>query len=137
MNTREEEIQKNFEKGQIPDVDSIDVKAYRQVFQALEKDPGYALPERFAEGVVSRLAARRQSRDSRDHLWFGAGIFFIALAFLATILFTGVRVSGFPFDLGFLNAMADYKGLALFGVLFILFLNWLDRKLIRGRQVTP
>lgn len=135
MNTRDEEIQRNFEKGQIPDVDSIDMKAYRHVFQALEKDPAYTLPEHFAEGIVSRLAARKQSRDTRDHFWFGAGIFFIAIAFLATILFTGVRVSGFTLDLGFLNAMADFKGLALFGVLFILLLNWVDWRLIRGRHV--
>lgn len=135
MNTRDEEIQKNFEEGQIPDSDNIDVKAYRHVFRALEKDPAYALPERFAEGVVSRLAERKQRRDAKDHFWFGAGIFFIAIAFLATILFTGVRVPGFTLDLGFLSAMAEYKGLALFGVLFILLLHWVDSRLIRRKYV--
>lgn len=135
MNMREEELQKSIEKGQIPDGDGLDVRAYRQVFRALEKDPDFALPERFAEGVIDRLAARRRSRDARDHFWFGAGIFFIALAFQVTVLFTGVRLPAFRLDLGFLNAMADYKGLALFGVLFILLLHWLDRKLIRSRQI--
>ena len=135
MSSRDEEIQKNFEKGHIPDADSVEVKAYRQVFRALKKDPGYALPEHFAAGVVSRLDARKRSQDARDHFWFGAGIFFIALAFVATILYTGLRVTRFTLDLGFLSAMADYKGLALFGLIFILLLNWLDKRLLRSRHV--
>lgn len=47
----------------------------------------------------------------------------------ATFLFLKFRL-----DFGFLNGMADYKGLALFGLVFIVFLNWLDKKLVRGKQ---
>lgn len=131
MNPYEEELQKGLERGQSPKGDELDVRAYTEVFRVLEKDPGYELSSQFAEHVVSTLASRRQkSDDARDYFWFAAGIFVLALTALGTILFTGFR-----FDFGFLNAMADYKGLAVFAIVFILFLNWLDKRLLKGRQV--
>jgi hypothetical protein len=132
MNAYEEEIQKSLENGETPQGDELDVKAYRQVFRMLGKDPAYELPGDFASRVAARVNARQQARDSRDYLWFAAGIVFLAITSLATILFTGFR-----FDFGFLKAMSDYKGLAAFAIAFLVFLNWLDKRLVGGRRAHP
>ena len=130
MNVSEEEIQKSLERGEVPKGDDADVRAYREVFRVLKKDPGYPLSDSFAASVVAMAKRSRQARDSRDYFWFAAGIFVLAIAALVTILYTGFR-----FDFGFLKAMSDYKGLAVFGLVFVIFLNWLDKRLVRDRGV--
>lgn len=129
MNPYEEEIQDKLERGQTPGGDGLDIKAYQAVFRALKKDPGYALPPDFAGRVAARVAQKQERGYSKDYFWFGAGIFFLVICFIATVVYTGFR-----FDFGFLKMMSDYKGLALFGVTFIALLNWLDRKLVREKQ---
>lgn len=130
MKTYEDELQGSIERGETPAGKEIDVKAYQKVFHALKKDPGYELPADFASRVALLVQSRQQGQLSKDYFWFGAGIFFLAIAFLATVLFTG-----FKLDFGFLNVMSDYKGLALFGIAFIVFLNWIDRRLIREKHI--
>lgn len=130
MKTYEDELQGSIERGETPTGKEIDVKAYQKVFHALKKDPGYELPADFASRVALLVQSRQQGQLSKDYFWFGAGIFFLAIAFLATVLFTG-----FKLDFGFLNVMSDYKGLALFGIAFIVFLNWIDRRLIREKHI--
>lgn len=129
MNPYEEELQNDVEKGATPDGDGLDVKAYQAVFRALKKDPGYELRPDFAERVVSRVVSAQREKSSNDYLWFGAGILFFIIAFIATVLYTGFR-----FDLGFLKVMSDYKGLAVFGIAFMVLLNWLDKKLVKGKK---
>jgi len=133
MNRYEEEMQENLEKGRIPGGEELDVKAYQAVFRALKKDPDSDLPPDFAERVVARVISGQKSKYSRDYLWFGAGILFLAISLIGTILYTGFKFD-LGFDLGFLNVMSDYKGLVAFGVVFIALLNWLDKKLIREKQ---
>ena len=130
MNSYEEELQKNLEKSESSDADGLDVKAYQEVFRALKKDPGYELSSSFAQTVIARMISEQQSKSSKDYFWFGAGIFFLAVAFLGTILFIGFR-----FDFGFLNGMSDYAGLAVFGIAFIAILNWLDNRLIKEKHM--
>lgn len=130
MNSHEEALQRDLEAGQIPKGDELDVKAYRQVFRSLEKDPGYELSGFFAERLVDRVTSRRESKDLIAYLAFAGGILVLAIAALATMLFIGIRFD--RFDLGFLSAMAEYKGLAIFGIVFILFLNWLDKRVVKG-----
>lgn len=127
MNLYEEELQNNIERG-LPGGDELDSKAYREVFRVLKKDPGHAVQSRFAENVIARIVAREKKEQSRDYLLFFSGLFVLLVAAGATIVVTGFRL-----DFGFLRSMADYKGLAVFGVLFIGFLNWLDKRLIREK----
>ena len=122
-------MQKNLESGETPQGDGLDIKAYEQVFRALKKEPAYQLSSRFAETVVAKVILKEHGRDSKDYFWFGAGIFFLLMAFIGTVLFTGFRL-----DFGFLSVMSDYSGLAIFGILFVLFLNWLDRRLVRRKH---
>lgn len=129
MNKHEEDLQKSIESGQTPSEDNMDVRAYQELFRALKKDPGYELSPRFAEGIVARVAADHARRNATDYFWFGAGIFFLLMASIGTIMFTG-----FHFDFGFLRVMSDYKGLAVFAVVFIILLNWIDKRFVRSRH---
>lgn len=127
MNAYEENLQNNIEHG-VSGGDDLDSKAYGEVFRALKEDPGYVLPSRFAEGVVARIVAKQKREQSRDYFWFFSGLFVLLVAAVATIV-----VTGFKLDFGFLKSMADYKGLAVFAVIFIVFLNWLDKRLVREK----
>lgn len=129
MNANDEELQRDLENGRTPKGDDLDVRAYREVFQALKKEPGYNVSPDFAGKVVARIVAQHKANQARDYFWFGAGIFFLILSSVGTVLFVG-----FSLDFGFLSAMADYKGLAVFGVLFIVFLNQVDKWLVKGKQ---
>lgn len=128
MNAHEEELQKKIENGQRPDGDDVNAKAYQEVFKALGKDPGYELPPQFASKVVERLAARKERDQSRDYFWFFAGVVFLLVVAAGTIMYVGYQL-----DLGFLKGMAQYKGLAGFGIALIIFLNWLDKRLVREK----
>jgi hypothetical protein len=130
MKPFEEEFQEDVEAGRIAPSEGIDAKAYHSVFRALEREPDYALPPDFAARVASRVAAQKEKGTSADYFWFGAGLFVLTIAFVGTVLYTGFR-----FDFGFLNGMSDYKGLAVFAIAFIIFLNFLDKKLIREKQL--
>jgi hypothetical protein len=121
----DEELQHKIESDMPIDgiIETDDVVAYRQVFTALKKQPHFTLPDNFADKVVQKAAMKK---DVKDYVWLGAGIFFLLLAFGYTIYLTG-----FNFDLGFLKHMAGYKGLFLFGVMFITLLHWIDKRIIR------
>ena len=127
MNPKDKEIQKKFESGNYPHGDDLDTRAYNTVFRALETDPAYRLSANPSE-VVARIRAREKRRELRDYLWFAGGLSFLAISFLLTVLYTGFRLNW-----GFLNALADYKGLFVFGAGVIALLNWLDKRLLRAR----
>ena len=128
MKSYEEELQNKIESGASGEDNGLDARAYREVFRALEKEPGYKLPSTFAEKVVAKVAARQKTEQSRDYFWFFSGVLVLLIAAAATI-----AVTGFKLDFGFLTSMADYKGLAIFGVVFVAVLNWLDRRLVREK----
>ena len=130
MNPYEEELQKKIARGEVPGDEGMDVKAYQRVFRALEKDPGYKLSPDFARRVASRVIASERKKSFNDYVWFAAGIIFFLVAFAGTVLYTGFRL-----DFGFLNVMSEYKELAAFGISFIFLLNWLDKKLVKEKQV--
>src|SRR5688572_15013230 len=128
MNRYEEELQKSIEAGQVPQGDELDVKAYRDVFRVLKQEPKTELSSAFADRVMMLVEKKRRRDYSRDMFWLVGGIFLIFIAFIVAIVFTG-----FKFTPGFLSGVADYKWLFAFGVVFIVFLNWLDKRLIRDK----
>lgn len=116
------EIEKSGEAG-----DSLDAHAYKRVFDALRKEPDFSLPANFADRVVQAVSATKES--SRDTLWLVLGItLFIAAATIAIVL------TGFRPDVGVFRFLAGYPGLIVFGLAFILSLQWVDRRLVRHRQ---
>lgn len=133
MSAKDEEWQEAAEQGRRIDPDNIDEKAYSEVFRVLKMDPGYTPRAGFAERVAASVVARKAARNYRDYLWFGAGILVLLAASIGTVLYSGLSLNlkGFSIDLGFLSGMAHYKGLAIFGVIFVALLNWLDKRLVR------
>lgn len=130
MNPYDEELQKKIEGGVTPDNEDLDTRAYQKVFRALKKDPGYEIPGQFAENVLHRVVSKEKKGLFNDYFWFFAGILFVLISSIVTIMLTGFRL-----NFGFLTQMSDYKGLALFGIVFIIFINWLDKRLVRHKFV--
>jgi hypothetical protein len=128
MNQFEEELQKKIERGEVAPGEDLDVKAYQEIFRVLKKEPGYQLSPRFAENVVSRIDERHNRSLSKDYFWFFTGLFFFLLTSIITLVFTNFRL-----DFGFLNVMSEYKSLAIFGAAFIVFINWLDKRVVKRR----
>lgn len=129
MNQHDDELQKNIEQGVEPMGDDLDVHAYRVLFSRLKREPDFHLPINFSDSVVTRVIEKRKREASREFLWFGAGMFLLLIAFVVA-----VALSGFKPNFGFLKNMSSYLGLLIFGVAFILSLQFLDKKIITNKN---
>jgi hypothetical protein len=130
MNRYEEELQNNLDAGKDPEGDPLDLKAYQTVFNALKKESDFSLSTSFADNVVGLVIKKQKSKSIiREYFWLGFGIFLLLTASMITIVLTA-----FEFNFGFLNALNSYKGLIVFGILFITLLHWLDRRLIKSTE---
>jgi hypothetical protein len=128
MSEAEKKLQEKVEAG-ISGFGSDDEKVYQQIFSVLEKEPMYTLPASFAEGVVHKIQRERARATKREYFWLCAGIVMLVIAMVVAIIF-----SDFKINAGFLSGVSAYKGLFVFGAIFILILNWLDRKFIRAKN---
>jgi hypothetical protein len=106
--------------------DSADGIAYRKVFEALSREPEFNLPVNFADKVIKRISADQKESTSNDTLYFTLGI---AGFIIAAIV--GVVLTGFKPDFGAFKFLAGYPGLVLFGIAFIIFIQWLDKRVVR------
>ena len=130
MNLNEEELQNAMEAGKLPDSANADEKAYRLVFDSLSRLPEEKLSHAFPDKVIQKVMAYNQKKESsKDIWWLGVGIFFMLIGLAIAVALVGAR-----FDLGFLKAMADYKGLVLAAVVLITIFNLLDKKIVRSRM---
>lgn len=125
----DDKLQKAFEQNLSPQGDDLDVKAYSQVFAALNKEPSFQLSPGFADRVMKKILELQRRDKRRDLWWLIIGFVLILIGFIWAIIFTG-----FNFDLGFLKAMSSYSGLFIFGVLFVLVLQWLDKKVVSNKE---
>lgn len=128
MTPYEEELQKNIESGHVPLNDDPDAKAYQQVFNVLKKEPDVMLSASFADKVLSKIEDRRSSSLVKDYVWLITGLVLICVVFVVAVYLSGLRPA-----LGFLEAIAGYKGIFIFGALFIGFLQWIDKLLIKHK----
>ena len=124
MNTSDEFIQKQFEEGIAPL--GPDADAYKVVFSALKKEPHIKLSADFAN-KISLLASPEKSFNWEKFLLISGGI-----GFLAAFIYAMVSVN-VTFSFGAFSFLSSYQGLLVFGVIFILVLNWLDKKLMHTR----
>jgi hypothetical protein len=125
MNYSDEELQRAIENKNIPD-NSPDARAYQKVFDALAKEP-YQLPGNFADNVISRLEVKKTSLF-RDYFWLALGLLPFIIATVITIVLTG-----FTIDFSAYRFISGYAGFFFFGAAFILFIQYLDRRLV-GRR---
>lgn len=123
----EEDIQQQIEGGKQPQ--NVDETAYVHVFNALKKAPA----EISAAGVADRVLLRLEKRSQSTRSWIEWAWSIFGGLLLLTGLGATVVLTNFKPDFGFLSAMRDYAGLVVFGVVFIIALNVLDRQLVRKR----
>jgi hypothetical protein len=108
---------------------SIDSSAYQKVFQALGNQPVHTLSPNFADKVVEKILQKKTSRITGAELTLAiVGVAFSIIIFIIAIILTGFKI-----QLGFLESLQSFKGLMIFGIAFILLLNWFDKLVVRRK----
>lgn len=128
MSEAEKKLQEKIEAG-FSGQASDDEKVYQQIFSALEKEPSFTLPASFAEGVIHKIQREQARAAKREYFWLCAGIILLVMVMVVAMAFTGFKISA-----GFLSGISAYKGVFVFGAIFIGILHWLDRKFIRTKS---
>jgi hypothetical protein len=123
MKLADEELQNQIEKGLA--IDGEDASAYKKIFSALKKEPSFVLPASFSDAIVKRIEMEKP-QTSTDNLWLGLGISGFVIAAIITIVLTGFNPGA-----GAFKFLSGYAGLFAFGIVFILLLNFFDKKFIR------
>ena len=129
----EEELQERVEKERLHAFEKNDpeVKVYKSVFNALKNAPQYTAPADLADVVLKRIDTKSQSKSlfHNDYLWLAFGIMILFAAAIFVVLQMNYKI-----DFGFLNDLAAYKRLIIFGALFITLINLVDRRLVRRKK---
>jgi hypothetical protein len=129
MNDYEEELQNKLEAGLTPNTDELDIKSYQELFNVLKKEPPVTLSADFTSRVIAKVTVSQKKSASRDFWWLGLGIFFTVICFIVVVVMTG-----FKFEMGFLKEMSRFAGLFIFGVVFIIALNLLEKRVLPERK---
>lgn len=129
----DEELQNSIEKGFKGK--GLEARAYRTVFDAVEKEPSYKLPSNFADKVMVKIEVASKRSASRELVWLYVGLAsFVIAAGVAMVLSNFDRLNFDGLNFGVLKFISGYPGLIIFGCLFILGLQWIDRKFISSKQ---
>lgn len=117
---KDEELQKQVEIG-LPSQHE-DGEAYRHLFKALKKEPAFHVSLPFADRVLARIDKKEEQRDFR---WLAVGIFLSVIALVITLALTKA------WTIGVFSFISGYPGLIVFGIAFIVLLQWVDKRIIR------
>lgn len=128
--SHEKEIQQKIEQGREEDISISDLVSYKTVFNALTKEPSYALKQTFADRVLNALDIKQKRVNRLEYFWIAAGMMSLVIALIVTI----VSVDFKP-DLGFLKGIKAYRGVAIMAAFLLLIFQILDRKVIRPRHL--
>ena len=124
MKHSEEELQNQIEQGLVTE-SGDDMRAYQRVFDALKKEPDYHVSLPFADRIIAIINKRE---EKRDYWWIAIGIFLTVIAMIVSLALTSAHWST-----GVFTFLSGYPGLVAFGIVFILLLQWVDRKIIKKR----
>lgn len=125
MKTQDEIIQEQVEKG-VFNTNDEDYRAYQIVFDGVGRKPDVSLSPGFTHSVIKKIQQLKEERSLRkDFMWLGIGLFAFIIATIISISLTN-----FKFDFGALGFINSYGGLLVFGVVLIIGLQWLDKKLV-------
>lgn len=116
----DEELQKQVEAGNYSQQE--DSEAYRHLFNALKKEPAFHVSLPFADRILARIDKKEEQRDFR---WLAVGIFLSVIALVVTLVLTKA------WTIGVFSFISGYPGLIVFGIAFILVLQWVDKRIIR------
>lgn len=129
MNTpdQERELQQQIEAGDVPA--TTDANLYQQVFDGLKQPPSYTLPHSFASRVIQQIQLRQQQSLRWEYFYLSLGIVVMVVACAIVFALSGVTV-----NLGFLKGLNDYKWVMVFAALFVILLQWVDRKVLHAEK---
>jgi hypothetical protein len=122
---KDEEIQNNIEKG-LASHAGEDERIYKLIFNAAKNEPAFHVSLPFADRILAKI---EKKEERRDYGWLAAGIFFSLVAMIVSLALTNAN-----WNTGVFTFLSGYPGLVVFGVAFILFLHWIDKKLLRQRR---
>ena len=120
----EEELQNLVEKG-LTNESNEDARAYQRIFDALKKEPDFHVSLPFADRIIALI---EKKEEKRDYWWMAAGIFLIFIALVVAIVLANIH-----WTTGVFTFLSGYSGLVIFGIAFILFLQWIDKKVIKKK----
>ena len=127
MNINKEEIKKLLEEDNSSPIEHADVDAFSRILTVLEKEEkAIPLSTNFSDRVIQKITQKQ--RKSNRLSWFGylAGVLGLLLSLIITL-----ALVDFKLDFGFLKGISSYSGLFLFGISFIVILNFLEKRIIR------
>jgi hypothetical protein len=124
MKNFEEEIQRQVEEGRAPSTDA-NTRAYQRVFDALSQEPEFELPAHFEDRVLKSIEANEKATERKETYWLITGIFVLIIASII-----GAILVGFKPSFGAFGFLSRHTGLFIFAVVFILLLQWVDRKIV-------
>ena len=127
MNINKEEIKKLLEEDNSSLIEHADVDAFSRILTVLGKeDEAIPLPTNFSESII-KIVLKKRAREGRWG-WFG---YIAGIAGLVIALIVSLVLVDFKLDFGFLKGISSYSGLFLFGIAFIVILNFLEKWIIR------
>jgi undecaprenyl pyrophosphate phosphatase UppP len=101
------------------------VRAIAMCLMRLKKNPAFHVSLSFADRVLARIEKKEEQRDFR---WLAVGILLLVIALIVVLALTK------SFTTGIFSFISGYPGLIIFGIAFVLLLQWVDRKLIRKEK---
>jgi len=109
------------------------------VSSALEKQSGFELSPDFADRVVLMIQQQATQKESqRDRLWLIAGIVTMIGALVYTLMkvefiptLPRIEVVKFSPGVGVFTFLSGYSGLVIFGIIFVVALHIIDKRLLR------
>ncbi len=119
----EEELQIQIERG-LGTHDSEDALAYQRVFDSLKKEPNFHVSLPFADRLIALI---EKKEERRDYWWMAIGIFLSVIALIVVLVITKVN-----WTTGAFTFISKYYGLVVFGIVFILLLQWIDKKIVKS-----
>jgi hypothetical protein len=99
-----------------------------KIERALTHEPDFRLPDGFAQRLVSMIEASNRRERNLEIFMIGFGSLLFLIALIAAIVITDFKLAlpGFSF-------IASHAGPIFFGILFIIALNILDKRLIQPK----
>jgi hypothetical protein len=103
----------------------------QHIKSALEKEVNFRLPQNFSDRIIQLIAQRAR----QERRWELTGIVSAAVLFVVALIVT-LYLTEFKFGFGTLTFLNNHIGLFAFGIIFIVALQFIDKKLVRRHQAS-
>ncbi|WP_259070051.1 hypothetical protein HDF24_24595 [Mucilaginibacter sp. X4EP1] len=108
--------------GNVPQID--DAEAYRNLFEALDKEPEKGLSYNFSAKVARKIKTEQKKNNELKLNLIAAAIFMALLAFACGLL------SLFKVDI--ITKLPPYKWIFIFGPIAFIAVQYFDQKLVKS-----